>query len=51
MKKIFLFISVAALCAISCTKTVQPVDDADKWINDESLKVPVQFASGTAVET
>ena len=51
MKKIFLFISVAALCAISCTKTVQPVDDADKWINDESLKVPVQFASGTQVET
>ena len=51
MKKIFLFISVAALCAISCSKTVQPVDDADKWINDESLKVPVQFASGTQVET
>lgn len=51
MKKFCLFICVAALCTVSCSKASQPVEDTDKWINDESLKVPVQFASRTQVET
>ena len=51
MKKFCLFICVAALCAVSCSKASQPVEDPDKWVNDESQRVPVQFASRTQVET
>lgn len=51
MKKICLFICVAALCTVSCSKASQPVEDTDKWVNDESQRVPVQFASRTQVET
>lgn len=51
MKKFCLFICVAALCTVSCSKASQPVEDTDKWVNDESQRVPVQFASRTQVET
>lgn len=51
MKKFCLFICVAALCTVSCSKASQPVEDPDKWVNDESQRVPVQFASRTQVET
>ena len=51
MKKFCLFICVAALCAVSCSKASQPVENPDKWVNDESQRVPVQFASRTQVET
>lgn len=53
MKKFCIFYPLLALAVLSCNKAHQPApgEDENAWVNDESLRVPVQFASRTDVET
>lgn len=49
MKNHIKLLSLALLAAVSCSKSAAP--STDDWVNDESLRVPVQFALGTDVLT